>query len=469
MAGPLHYQTIAEIGRAYRQGALSPVEVTESQLDRIAALNPTLHAYVTVLADQARTEARAAEAALAAGWDGSPLLGVPIGLKDLIDVAGVVTTAGSTFYDVIAETDAPLVHRLRRAGAVILGKHQLFEFAGIGRHGTERHPVAKNPWALDRFPGGSSSGTGVAVAAGLCFAGIGSDTGGSIRMPAAYCGVVGLKPTYGLVPVAGSVPLAWSLDHLGPLTRSVEDAAIVLSALAGYEPADPWSAREAADDYLRHLDRGVRGLRIGLPQDLFFSDEVDPEVLEAVRAAGAVFEGLGADVIAMRLPEAADCMDVVMRLIRIESAAFHEPLIREKGDQYPERLRSSIEEGMAASAVDYLRLKRERQRLRAAILAAFDVVDLLLTPSVPTPAPPLEAMRRPEAIRRVAWSAPHNIAGIPTVSVPCGFSSAGLPIGMNLAGRPFDDALVLRAAAAYERATTWHTYHPPLDEGVDFR
>lgn len=464
MTTALHYQTIAELGAAYRRRELSPVEVTQAQLTRIEALNETLHAYVSILTDRALAEARAAEAAFAAGWDDSPLLGVPVGLKDLIDLAGVVTTAGSTFFDYVPETSAPLARRLQRAGAVILGKHQLYEFAGIGRQGTDRHPAARNPWDLDRFTGGSSSGTGVAVAAGLCFAGIGSDTGGSIRMPAAYCGVVGLKATYGLTPVAGSIPLAWSLDHLGPLTRSVEDAAFVLQAIAGHESTDPLSAREPVCDYLVALRRGVRGLRIAMPQDLFFSDEADPQTLAAVWAAASQFADLGAEVVEIRLPEADEAMDVVMRLIRMEAAWFHQSSFAEKGANYPERLRDSIEEGMAMSALDYLNAQRARERIRGAALAAFEEADLLLTPSVPVPAPPLEEMRGPNAIRRVAWSALHNLAGLPTISLPCGASRDGLPIGMSLAGRPFDDALVLRAAHAYEQTTPWHERHPILSD-----
>lgn len=459
---------IAELGPLLRERRVSPVEVTDAYLTRIEHLDPTLNSYIRVLPESARATARAAEAEIAAGrWRG-PLHGVPLGIKDLFDLAGVPCTMGSRILrDNVPDTDATCVARLEAAGAVILGKHNLHEFAfGI----TSENPhfgAVRNPWQTDRVPGGSSGGTAAAVAAGLCAAGLGSDTGASIRAPASFCGVVGLKPTYGRVSRAGALPLAWSLDHVGPLARSVADCALVLQAIAGPDPRDPSASPTAVPDFSAELDRGARGLRVGVPREHFF-DLVEPDVARLVHAAIATLERLGAEVREVSLPRAVHAQVAGNVIMSVEAATWHAAWLRERPGDYGADVRQRIRGGLLVRATEYLNSQQLRTLLQADFAAAFEQVDVVVGPTVPLVAPAIGRTFEPGGPFNVAprgianrATVPCNLTGGPAISVPCGFSD-GLPVGLQIMGPAFGEPLVLRAAAAYEAAGPWRGQHPPL-------
>ena len=457
----LAFATIAETAARYRSRALSPVEVTRALLDRIERLDPTLHAFVTVTAERALAEARAAEAALARGEAASPLLGIPLAYKDLYATRGVRTTAGSALLaDWVPERDATCVSRLQQAGMVMLGKLTTHEFAfGIQFPG-HRFLPARNPWELDHIPGGSSSGSGAALAAGLTVGALGSDTGGSIRGPAAFCGIVGLKPTYGRVSRAGVVTLSWTLDHTGPMARTVEDCALMLQALAGHDPADPASSREPVPDYAAGLGSGVRGLRVGVPREYFFHD-VKPEVADAFESAMGTLRRLGAEVRDVRIPSiwAAPAFMVIMLT---EAFAYHARDLRERPELYGEVLREKLMAGALFTGDEYVQAQRLRARLREDMHRVLDDVDVLATPTTPGTAPAFSAVLDPNFPFARSNMAPFNMAGLPALALPCGFAPGGLPMSLQLAGRPFDEATVLRAGHAYEQATEWHRRRPPM-------
>lgn len=459
---PIHYLSIAELARRYARRELSPVEVTRAVLERIERLDGQLDAYVTVTAERARAEARAAEAALLRGDAHSPLLGVPVGYKDLYATRGIRTTAGSALLaDWVPDADCTCVARLQGAGAVMIGKLITHEFAfGIQLPG-HRFKPARNPWNLDHVPGGSSSGSGAALAAGLVAGALGSDTGGSIRNPASFCGIAGLKPTYGRVSRAGVVTLSWTLDHTGPLARTVEDCALLLQALAGHDPADPASAREPVPDYRAALGRDLRGLRIGVPRD-YFMEGVEPEVERAFGAALEVLRRLGADIREVAIPGIWDA-PAFMVIMLAEAFAYHERDLRARPSLYGEVLREKLMAGGLVSATEYVQAQRLRTRLGAAMAEVLRQVDLLATPSHPRPAPTFQAALDPDFPFARSNMPPFNMAGVPALAVPCGFSASGLPLSFQLAGRPFDEATLLRAGHAYEQATEWHTRRPPLD------
>jgi len=429
-------ETIAELAAAYRAHRLSPVEVTRRCLERIERLDPELHAFLAVTAELACEQARAAEAELQRGFDRGPLHGVPIALKDLIDVAGLPTTgASAVLADRVATEDADVVRRLREAGAVILGKLNLHELA-YGASGVVGHaPATRNPCSPAHVCGGSSSGSAAAVAAGMCFAALGTDTSGSIRIPAALCGVVGLKPSYGLVSTRGVVPLSSSYDHVGPLARTVGDAALVLDAIAG------------RDHTIKH---GIRGMRIGVPRSHFF-EQLDPEVDAAVQRALATLVELGAELREVIVP-----LDDDRTVFRAEAFAVHRQWVATTPERYqPETLRR-IRTGANISAADYIERHQQLERMRREATALFDGIDLLATPAVPVPAPTFaELEAHPEALRSrelllMRNTRPFSIWGTPALSVPCGTTSTGLPIGLQLAGPAGADAEVLRAGAAFE-------------------
>ena len=451
---------IAELGRRYRAKELSPVDVATAHLTRIGELDKTLQSYVTVTADRALADARAALAAIRDGRAG-PLAGIPVAYKDLYATKGIRTTAGSALLaDWIPDFDCTCVTRLQQAGMVMLGKLITHEFAlGIQFPG-HRFPPARNPWNVDHIPGGSSSGSGAALAAGLAVGALGSDTGGSIRGPAAFCGIAGLKPTYGRVSRAGVVTLSWTLDHTGPMARSVEDCALMLQALAGHDAADPASSREPVADYTARLRDGVRGLVVGVPRDYFFRG-VQPEVGDAFEAAMADLRRLGAEVREVKIPsiEAAPAFMVIMLT---EAYAYHARDLRERPDLFGAVLREKFMAGALFTAEEYVQAQRLRAQLRADVHAVLTGVDLIATPTATSTAPSFATVFDPDFPFARSNMAPFNMTGLPTLALPCGFGPNGLPISLQLSGRPFDEATVLRAGHAYEQATEWHRRRPPV-------
>jgi aspartyl-tRNA(Asn)/glutamyl-tRNA(Gln) amidotransferase subunit A len=459
-AADLAYLTAVDAGGLFRSRELSPVELVRALLERIERLQPSLKAYVTVTAESALAEARAAEAAILAG-DERPLLGVPVAAKDIYMTAGVRTTAGSRVHEQwTPDVTATAIVRLREAGAVLLGKLTTHEFAtGMT---TDDHPLppARNPWNPNHVPGGSSSGSGAALAAGLAVGALGSDTGGSIRNPASYCGIAGLKPTYGRVSRHGIVTLAWSLDHAGPMARTCEDLALMMSALAGYDRHDPAAADVPAEEFRAGLDRGVRGLRIGVPRS-WYAPTVSAEVGAAVDAALEVFRGLGAAVVDVELPSVALGM-AAQSMIVAEGYSYHAGDLAAVSDLYSPGLRNRLSSGALMLASDYLAAQRAREVLKAEMATLLTEVDLLVSPSNPTTAPTFEQGARDALRRGPGYTGLYNMTGQPALSIPCGFDGSGLPIGLQIAGRPFADRTVLRAGHAYERAAGWYTRHPAL-------
>lgn len=470
MTNPLAQLTLSQAADLIRRGALSPVELTEALLDRIAQLNPRLNAYIQVTAEEARREARAAEHRLAA-WrrsTGAPppsLLGVPLALKDLFDVRGLPTTAGSPIRtQALAEEDAAVTARLRAAGAVLLGKLNLHEWAlGVTTVNPHFGP-ARNPWDPDRISGGSSGGSAAAIAARLCLGSVGSDTGGSARIPAALCGVVGLKPTYGRISLRGAIPLSWSLDHAGPMGPSVRDVALLLQALAGYDADDPASANVPVDDYLS-LDQSVAGLRLGVPVGYFF-DDLHPEVETAVRAAIEELARLGMDIREVHLSEAEVAREASNVILLCEAFAYHRDRLRERPEAFGEDVRTRLQAGASMSGSDYALARRTQVVWGRQLDRLFEQVDILATPTTPIPAPRIEESTAAGAVSAAFHLArltrPFNLAGVPALSLPCGFTQSGLPIGLQLISRAWSEATLLRVAHAYEQVTPWHTRFPAL-------
>ena len=456
--------SVRDAGELLRTRKVSPVELTNACLARIERLNPVLNAFITVMAEQALDDARAAEAEIARGRRRGPLHGVPVALKDLFDTAGVRTTAASAvFADRVPAKDAEVVQRLKQAGAVIIGKLNMHEFA-YGETSAQSHfgPV-RNPWDTQRISGGSSGGSAAAVAARLCYGALGSDTGGSIRQPSAYCGIVGLKPTYGRVSTTGVVPLSWSLDHVGPMCRSVADAATLLQAIAGYDAADPNSVNAPTPDYSRSLTQRVSTLRIGTPRVLFY-EEVDAEIEHSVNEALQAIRRLTASMRDVELP-------IYRRLpvVAAEAYAFHAPYLTKTPELYQPLTRRRIEGGAGISTSEYIEGRRELERLRRAVADVFSGVDLLVTPTTPLPAITVEEARDIPTVPAPGGVAPSlrntqpfDIFGLPTISLPCGFSRAGLPIGLQISGPALGEPRVLALAHAFERATEWHRREPRI-------
>lgn len=464
-AEALAFATIAQAGAAIRSGAVSPVELTEAMLARIERLDPVVHAYVTVTADLAREQAAGAEAELAAGIDRGPLHGIPVGLKDLYATRGIRTTAHSrVLADWVPDEDATAVVRLREAGAVLLGKHGMAEFAFGGPAADGLFPAPRNPWNTEHEPGGSSSGSGASVAAGLAFGALGSDTGGSIRKPASHCGIVGLKPTWGRVSRHGVVPLAWSLDHVGPLARTVDDAAILLGAIAGPDPRDSTASSQPVPDYRAGLERGVRGLRLGVAWDWVHEmGTIDPTVLAAFEAALGVLEGEGAEITPIPGEALIAGRSTNTLIITAEAFAYHEATLRAHPERFGRSVRGRFQGGAFISAADYLDANRARTVLRARVRELLTgTLDAIVSPTCARPPEPLAAIDPDSRFREPSFVNPYNVLGIPAASVPCGFSGAGLPVGLQIAAGPFEEPLVLRIARAYERATPWHDRHPEL-------
>ena len=451
--------TIAELAPRVRRGEVSPVELVRECLGRIGKRNSELNAFITVLADSAMAEARAAEEEIRRGLWRGPLHGMPVAIKDLIDTAGVRTTAGSAvFKDRIPGEDAEVVRRLRQAGAVIVGKNNLHEFAYGGSSLVSYFGEVRNPWNVARVAGGSSGGSAAAVAAGMDYAAIGTDTAGSVREPAAVCGCVGLKPTYGRVSSRGVIALSPSLDHVGPLTLSVADAAIVLQAIAGYDTGDLASADVAVGDYVSALKEDVMSLRVGVPREFFF-DDVDEEVAAAVEEALRVLRTLVASVKNVRLKDVRIDIPTDRTLQAAESWAYHAENVAKSPELYQAETLRRIRTGENISAAEYIRCRRELEEARRSIGRVFADVDVLVTPAVPIPAPAIAELKanpeqlRPVELKLLRNTRPFNVWGLPAISVPCGVTKDGMPIGLQIAGPAWREDLVLRVAHAYEQAT----------------
>ncbi|MCZ6632346.1 MAG: amidase [bacterium] len=460
----IFFQSLSELGARYRRAELSPVEVTEAFLDRIEREQARTKAYITVTADRALADARAAEKALRDGTDLGPLHGIPVALKDLFDTAGVRTTWGSKVRaDFVPDTSATVATKLAQAGAVLLGKTNMVEFA-FGPYGLNPHyGTPPNPWNPDCVPGGSSSGSGAAVARGLATAALGTDTGGSVRIPASFCGIVGLKPTLERVSRAGVMPLSWTLDSIGPMTRSVEDAALVFSAIAGPDPADPVTQGQVLVDVMAGLKGNVEGMRVGLVRDPFCT-EADADVLAAFEQAVTVLAELGIAVEDFVFSEAEDELSEELAgrgsstLMPVEGFAVFEDLIAECGEEWDPRIRGRIEAGAEISAPVYARVLRDRAALRQSAQKTLMAVDAVVCPTMLTGAPRIADVDR-APVRLTTRLV--NFLGLCAVSVPCGFTESGLPVGLQMVGKPFDEATILKLAYAYEQATDWHLKRPP--------
>jgi aspartyl-tRNA(Asn)/glutamyl-tRNA(Gln) amidotransferase subunit A len=455
--------TITTAARLIASRQLSPVELTRSCLARIEALDGRLNSFLLVRAEAALAEAAAAEADIARGDYRGPLHGIPIAHKDIVETAGIRTTAHSKLLrDFVPQRDATVVQRLAAAGAILLGKTATHEFAMGGPSFDLPWPPARNPWNTDHFTGGSSSGTGAAVAAGLILGGSGSDTGGSIRLPAAYCGVTGMKPSYGRVSRHGVLPLAYSLDHVGPLAWSAEDCAILLQAMAGHDPADPASAAVAVPDYRAALRPDLRGMRIGVVRHFFESDyHIDTEAQSAIDAALATMRGLGAELREIRLSPLQDYGACGWLILIGESWAVNEKVMRERFLDYGRMMRNRVVLGAFLGAADYVQALRLRRALGEEAAEAMRGIDVLVTGITPGEAPRLDEKPGYESFQRPLMM-PFNVTGQPSLAVRCGFSAAGLPLSLQIAGRPFDEASVLRVGHAYEQATEWHRRRPAM-------
>ena len=464
----LAYLSIADLSRRLAARELSPVEVTRAALERCERLEPLLNAFITLLPESALDAARQAEAEIQRGEHRGPLHGVPLGIKDLFWIRGVRTTAASKILaDFVPREDAAVVERLRAAGAIILGKTNMVELAyGPTDYYQPEYGPTRNPWDLGRFPGGSSTGSGAAAAAGVVAGAMGSDTGGSIRNPASFCGISGLKPTYGLVSTYGAVALSPTLDHMGPLARSAEDCTLILQVIAGHDPRDPNSARVDPPDYAAALTADVRGLRLGFPRPFFLEDDVQPAIRDAVEAAAATFGQLGLEVGPLDLPHLPEDAQAAMTILRAEASAYHRPSIEQRASDFLPDIRQKLQDGLHIPAVDYIDALEARRRLRRTLDAALQRVDAIVTPTRDTTAPRMAEDGKtldtfPHILAgRATPTIPFNAAGLPAISIPCGFDDQGLPIGLQIAGRAFDDATVLRLAHAYQQATDYHTHRP---------
>jgi aspartyl-tRNA(Asn)/glutamyl-tRNA(Gln) amidotransferase subunit A len=451
---------IAAVAHDISTRSRSPVALTEMMLDRIARIDPKLLSYVTILKDAAISSARLAEKEIADGNYRGALHGVPIAIKDIYDTKGVRTTACSKVREnYIPAEDSTVVRKFREAGAVILGKVTTHEFA----FGFDSRPT-KNAWNLNHIPSGSSGGSGAAIAAGLCFAATGSDTGGSIRAPAAANGITGIKPTYGRVSKAGVAVLSWSLDHAGPMARTVRDLAILLGLMAGPDPLDPHTKDVTVPNYAGALSGDIRGVRLGVPSNYFF-DDVEPWVEEAVRTAIADLEALGAKAVPVSIPG----LDGVLAIAMSEAATYHQQTMRATPELFSDETRQLLETGELTLATTYINAQRSRLAIKNAFKLAMKDVDVLVTPTQPTTALKIGQTTsrigaREESVFAVSarFCAPFNMSGLPAISVPCGFSPEGMPIGLQIIGKPFDEETVLRIADAFERSTQWHLKHPAI-------
>jgi aspartyl-tRNA(Asn)/glutamyl-tRNA(Gln) amidotransferase subunit A len=453
--------SLTEASARIRAGSVTPTQLTEACLARIEIYNPKLNTFITILREQARAQAHELEIEQRAGKLRGPLHGIPIALKDNVDTAGIRTTAASALFDDrIPEHDAEVARRLKAAGAVLIGKTNLHEFAMGGTNATSYYGPVRNPWALDRNPGGSSGGSAAAVSAGLCYGALGTDTGGSIRIPAAYCGVVGLKATYGLVPIRGIIPLTFSLDHCGPIVRTVEDAALMLNVLAGYDRLDIASVEHPKEDYAAGMKQPVSGFRLGIPRAPFF-DLLDADVAKAVEPAIVALGKMTRGVKDVTLPPVRDIV------LSGEANAYHDEFFAQTPERYQIPTRRNLQNNANRKASDYVRARWKLELLRRTIDDSFAGVDLVVLPTrrrIPRKIDTAIRRERTEKLLNPELdnTGQFNLYGIPAISIPCGFTWAGLPVGLMIAGPRFSEARVLALAHAYEQATDWHVRKPPL-------
>ena len=459
MDADLAYAGIAELARRYYRGDLSPVEVTCAALERVERQDSRLNAYILVTADLAMEQARAAEGRIRRG-DAPPLCGIPYSLKDIFDVSGLPLTCGSNVLrGHVSTTTAFVAKRLADAGAVLLGKNNLLEFA----YG-ETHPdfgPTRNPWNLNRSTAGSSTGSAASVCAGQAYFSVGTDTGGSIRLPASYCGLAGVKPTYGRVSRSGLRALCWSCDFVGPLTRSAADAALVLETIAGFDPADPTSGDRPVPDYVSALAQPVRGLRVGVVRREF-EEHLHPEVRDAALAAVDVLRDLGLEVVDVEPPPFEHAVLALLTILFVEAASIHRPWMEERPEGYSAAVLERLRMGALIPGVDYLHAQRARRMFRDGIARVFEHVDVLVTPTSPTAAHDFsEEVPGRDFTPYVRRTGPFNLTGYPAISIPCGFSTDGLPLGLQIVARYFAEDVMFRVADAYQRVTDWHRRRPP--------
>jgi aspartyl-tRNA(Asn)/glutamyl-tRNA(Gln) amidotransferase subunit A len=465
LSGELNSLDLLSAAQRVTNAEVSPIELTAACLERIAGLDAQVNAFITVTADAAVEDARTAELELARGTSGGALAGVPVAVKDLFDTAGVRTTAGSKFFsERVPERDAVVVQKLRSAGAVLLGKLNMHEWALGVTNDNPHYGACHNPWALDRITGGSSGGSAAALAAGMCFGALGSDTGGSIRIPSALCGVVGLKPTYGRVSLRGAVPLSWSLDHAGPMARRVSDVALLLEIIAGPDRADPGSADVATDDYSAKLEGGISGWRIGVIADESMGN-IEPDVRAAVREAVDVLASAGAQIEALAVPELGEAARLNGLMTTADAAAFHRERMERAPEDFGHDVLARLRRGAAYGATDYADARREQTILRRTFSSWFvehgGPFDAVILPTTPCAAPRisgLDAVATAALLTRL--TAPFNLTGLPAMSVPCGVTPEGLPVGLQIVGAPWAERRVLRVGRAYEMASAGDDIRP---------
>ena len=465
----LCYLSAGDLSRLIKTKQVSPVEVVDAHLERISNTDGVLNSFITLLPEQAKAAARRAENDIQGGNYRGPLHGIPVGLKDLFKTAGVRTTSGSRLFDsFVPDQDCTVAARFLRAGAILLGKLNMHPFAYGPTGENEDYGHMHNPWNPEMITGGSSGGSGSATAAGQCTITMGSDTGGSVRIPAALCGIVGLKPTYGLVSRHGLTPLSWSLDHPGPMVRTVEDAALAMNAIAGHDPNDVASAQVSVPDYTSALNGDVQGLRIGIPRE-YLQAPLDPEVSQAFQKAIGQLEEMGATVSEVDFPMFQHAQAISGAILMAEASAYHRDLLATHADKLYPPVRLRLEAGLFITSADYLKAQQARSLFNREARHLLEEVDLLAGPTEPVTAPQILASEVQAGEQKIGTTAaltqftrPYNITGSPAISIPCGFSEAGLPIGLQLAGKPFDEVTVLRAAHAYEQATDWHRRRPPV-------
>ena len=499
--GDLAFLTISEASTLIKAGDISPVELTRALLTRIERVNPLLNAFITVTADLAMSQAKAAEKAIHRGEYLGPLHGIPVTLKDLVATAGVLTTGGTgALADWIPKEDATVWRRLREAGATLLGKMNLHEMAAGSTNLNPFYGASRNPWNPECITGGSSGGSGAAVAGHLCLGSIGSDTGGSIRMPASLCGTVGIKPTFGLVSTRGALYLAWTNDHLGPLTKTVEDAALMLNTIAGHDTLNPLSAPLPSQDYTSHLNDGIAGMRIAIPLNYFWELELttgedgtemrvepDPQVVTAVRDGIRVLKDLGATVEEITIDGLDELLRRPLTDATFERAFYLEAISEERKARFSQRYRDGLTRGLTASGVEYLRTLQRGHQVQVALETALEPYDAFVMPTTPIVAVPIKAAEAASALAEAEaaalreagdpaprarergptatigrYTGPFNRSGQPAITFPCGFTTDGLPIGMMVVGKRFAESTILRIGHSYQQATNWHNRRPPL-------
>ena len=462
----IEFKSTSQLAVLIKAQELSPVELINTCIDRIAALQPTLNAFLDVWTDAAITNAKLAEEEIFHGKYRGPLHGIPIGFKDLVDVSGTRTTGGSKLLtENIAKRDATIVSRLRSAGAIPIGKLNLVEFA-FGTTGLNPNTGnVKNPWDTSRVTAGSSSGSAAAVASGMIPLAIGTDTGGSIRMPSALCGIAGFKPTYGRIPRDGVLDLSWSMDHVGPMARTTEDCAFIMNAVADKDLIDPSSSSEKKPDFTSQIDSGIRGLKIGVPVDYFFDEFVDDEILKKVKAAINLFAENGAEIVELHMPWISKGREINLGVMVPEAVSVHAEMLARSPDLYTPEVRHRIQSGSNAPADDYIRAKQAREWFNQQVAQVIKDIDVLLTPTVPIQAPTIKECTLSSGNQVGGSELPiftsiFNVTGQPSHNIPCGFTKDCMPVGMMITGHPFDDVTVLRTGYAYEQLTDWHQREP---------